>query len=129
MREDRGWWGRALLAGAGLLGAAGVIVGAAGAHLGGGNFAQLASTFLLLHAAAIPGLLGAPIGSEKARRIVASLLACGAALFSGDLGWLSFTGRTLVSGMAPLGGLLLISGWLGLCVTAIWPGHRSSMSR
>ena len=129
MREDRGWWGPALLAGAGLLGSAGVIVGAAGAHLGGGGFAQLASTFLLLHAAAIPGVVGAPIGPEKARKIVASLLAFGASLFSGDLAWLAFTGRTLVSGMAPLGGILLIAGWLGLCVTAILRGHRASMPR
>lgn len=129
MSEGRNFWVRGLLAAAGLLGAAGVALGAASAHLGGGDFARLASFFLLLHAAAIPGILAIPAGRQGARGIVASLMALGAALFSGDLGVLAFTGRTPMAGLAPAGGLLLIAAWLGLCGLAIFGREAQSLSR
>ena len=50
--------GRVLLALAGLTGAAGVALAAAGAHMGGDNLAT-ASVFLLVHAAAAAGLAAA----------------------------------------------------------------------
>lgn len=125
MVEDGGRWTSGLLAAAGILGAVGVGLGAASAHLGGGDLARLASMFLLLHAAAIPGLLAVSAGSRPMRHVAASLLALGAALFSGDVAVLGFTGRTLLSGLAPVGGLMLMAGWL----TMAWCGVAALASR
>lgn len=129
MVEERGRWGRGVLAAAGGLGAAGVALGAASAHFGGGDFAKLASFFLLIHAAAIPGLLAVRTGPERAWLVVASLMASGAALFSGDLAFLAFTGRTPVAGVAPLGGLMLLAAWLGVCGVALLGARSWPMSR
>ncbi len=129
MADGNELWKRSIIGIAGLLGAAGVALGAASAHLGGGDFARLASFFLLLHAAAIPGILAVQITSMLGRLIASSLLAAGSALFSGDLAALAFTGRTPVSGMAPLGGLLLIAGWLALASFAAMSRTPSSPTR
>lgn len=105
-------WCCALLTVAGVLGAAGVALGAASAHLGGGDLARLGAFFLLIHAAAIPAILAAPGVSPRLRRVAGTLLGVGAASFSGDLAYLAFRGVTPIAGLAPLGGLLLIAGWL-----------------
>jgi uncharacterized membrane protein YgdD (TMEM256/DUF423 family) len=107
-----------LLAAAGLLGAAGVALGAASAHLGGGDLSRLGSAFLLFHAAAVPGLLALPWPARRLVRLATTCLALGAALFSGDVALLGFTGRTPVAGLAPAGGILLMIGWLLVAVSA-----------
>lgn len=119
-------WGRALLGAAGLLGASGVALGAASAHLGGGDLARLGSSFLLFHAAALPGLLALPGVSPGRVRLAATFLAIGAALFSIDVAVLGFTGRTPIAGMAPLGGLLLIGGWILVASCAVKPRGAAS---
>ena len=129
MIEGRDRWGRGLLAAAGLLGAAGVGVGAASAHLGGGDLARLASIFLLLHGAAIPGILAVPSLRHTYRLGIGSVMALGAALFSGDLSVLAFTGHTPVSGMAPAGGLMLIAAWLALFGLALFGGSAPPAAR
>ena len=112
-------WNRLLILCAGLLGASGVAVGAAGAHLGGGDFARLSSDFLLFHAAAVPGILALPMASgRRIRSGAASLLVAGSAAFSGDLAILAFTTAHGVTGLAPAGGLFLMAGWLGVAVSA-----------
>ena len=107
------------MAASGLLGAAGVVLGAASAHLGGGDLARLAAIFLLLHAVAIPACLAVPFSSARLRRAAATLMGVGAACFSGDLAVLAFTGVTPLSGLAPAGGLLLIAGWLIFAASGI----------
>lgn len=120
MAEAHHLWSRLILAAAGLLGAAGIALGAASAHLGGGDFVRLASFFLVMHAGAIPGIVATTVGRAGWRLTAASLLALGVALFSGDLAVLGFSGHTPVAGMAPTGGLLLIGGWLLLAGTALF---------
>ena len=112
MVEEGRRWSCGLLVAAGVLGAAGVALGAASAHLGGGDLARLAAVFLLLHAAAVPGFLGAPGIGPRMGRAAATLVCFGAACFSGDVAVLAFTGATPLSGLAPIGGLMLIAGWL-----------------
>jgi uncharacterized membrane protein YgdD (TMEM256/DUF423 family) len=107
---------RILLALAGLMGAAGVALAAAGAHLGGDNLAT-AATFLLIHAAAVAGLAsGAP--NLRGLTLAASLLALGALLFSGDIAARAFLGGKLFPMAAPAGGIILMAGWLALAVAA-----------
>lgn len=117
--ERRHLWARMILGSAGLLGAAGVGLGAASAHIGGGDFARLAALFLVIHAAALPGILAVPVGRTTVRNVSASLIALGVALFAGDLAVLGFTGHTPVAGLAPTGGLMLIAGWLALGAAAL----------
>lgn len=114
---------------AGSMGAAGVALAAAAAHVGDGA-ASLgpASTFLLFHACAV---LGAAALTERGilqRRLGllgAFSLVLGTVLFSGDLTMRHFLSRALFSMAAPTGGTLLIVAWLILALAAIWPRKAS----
>lgn len=117
-------WPFALMGAAGLLGAAGVGVGAAGAHLEvagqhGAALARTASTFLLVHAAAV--LAGSGLAMVVGRRthlvqLGLVLMVVGTVLFGGDLALLGLFDRRPVPLAGPVGGLSLIAGWL--CVSA-----------
>lgn len=101
----------------GLAGAAGVALSALAAHVGGANTAT-AATMLLAHA---PALLA--VGLTNAGRPTlwaAAFLALGVALFCGDLLMRELTGDPLLPMAAPAGGILMIVGWLGLAIAAIW---------
>ncbi|RWH56351.1 MAG: DUF423 domain-containing protein [Mesorhizobium sp.] len=105
---------RILVLAGGLVGAAGVALSAAAAHRGGA-FTGTAASFLLMHAPVFLaiGLIG---GSRYLR--IASLL-----LFSGDLLARDFLGSRLFPMSAPIGGTLLIVGWLAIAISAQWrPG-------
>jgi uncharacterized membrane protein YgdD (TMEM256/DUF423 family) len=111
-----------LIAFAGLMGAAGVILLAAGAHAAPGAGLDSAGQMLLFHAAAVvgaaaalhQGLLVRPLG------LAATIgLIVGAALFSGDIAMRAFAGFRLFPYAAPTGGFVLIASWLGLAVAAI----------
>ena len=100
---------------AGLYGAAGVALAAAGAHLGGsGGLATTAANFLLFHAAALVGMSTAAAHGRRAAPLMAaaSLVATGAFLFSGHLALHALAGRVPVRIAAPVGGSLTILGWL-----------------
>ena len=109
------------------MGACGVAVGAAGAHGGGGDFARLSSEFLLVHAAAVAAV-AAYAAAVPASSVL--LFVCGAALvlgtaaFSGDLALAAFGNLHPMRGLAPIGGVLLLAGWVGLAA-APWIGRRS----
>jgi uncharacterized membrane protein YgdD (TMEM256/DUF423 family) len=112
---------------AGLLGASGVAVGAAGAHRGGGDLARTSSEFLLVHAAAIvAGACVAPALGRTSVLVVTALglLAVGAALFGGELAVAALFDWRPVPLAAPTGGLCLIAGWLCLSVCAVVAGTR-----
>jgi len=107
---------RLLLALAGLFGAAGVAAAAAGSH-GADTNLSTAGTFLLLHAAALAGISrhdrnglaqGAGLG-----------MALGVVLFAGDLAMRARAGMPLFPMAAPIGGITMILGWLGLAVSAL----------
>jgi uncharacterized membrane protein YgdD (TMEM256/DUF423 family) len=109
---------------AGLMGAAGVVLAAASAHLADASRLGAASSMLLFHAAALPGLVALAERSILQPRI-AQLAAFGfvgaAVLFAGDLTLRQYAGHALFPFAAPTGGTLLIASWLVLALSALWP--------
>jgi len=108
--------GRYLVVVAGLFGAAGVTLSAAAAH---NAFPSLATSanFLLFHAPALLALSQMP--PNRLMRAAAWVLVLGVALFSGDLIARAYLGSGLFPYAAPLGGVLMIAGWLGVSVSAL----------
>jgi uncharacterized membrane protein YgdD (TMEM256/DUF423 family) len=112
-----------LVALAGLMGAAGVVLLAAGAHgPHAGAGLDSAGQMLLLHAAAViaaaaalhQGLLFRPLA------LVAIIgLVVGAMLFSGDIAMRAFVGHRLFPMAAPAGGIVMIGSWVVLTVAAV----------
>jgi uncharacterized membrane protein YgdD (TMEM256/DUF423 family) len=114
----------ALLVLAGLMGAAGVALAAAAAHVASGAGLESASAMLLFHACATMGaVLAAQAGlvSPRVGLLAGAGFVLGAALFSGDLSLRAFAGQRLFPMAAPSGGTLLIASWLVLAVAAIGP--------
>jgi uncharacterized membrane protein YgdD (TMEM256/DUF423 family) len=111
-----------LIAFAGLMGAAGVILLAAGAHAAPGAGLDSAGQMLLFQAAAViaaaaalhQGLLFRPLAIAAAVGFIV-----GAALFSGDIAMRAFAGHRLFPFAAPTGGFILIASWLALAVAAV----------
>src|ERR1700691_2085602 len=107
---------------AGLMGAGGIMIAAAGAHAAPGTGLDSAAYMLLFHAAAVlggaalmqQGLLWRPLA-------LVSLAAwvLGAVLFSGDIALRAFAGHRLFAMAAPSGGIILIVGWMGLTIAAV----------
>ncbi|CDX11162.1 conserved membrane hypothetical protein [Mesorhizobium sp. ORS 3324] len=108
---------RILVLAGGLVGAAGVALSAAAAHRGGA-FTGTAASFLLMHA---PVFLAIGLaGGNRGLRIASLVLLVGLLLFSGDLLARDFLGSRLFPMSAPIGGTLLIAGWLAIAVSALW---------
>lgn len=108
---------RVLVLAAGLVGAAGVALSAAAAHRGGA-FTGTAANFLLIHA---PVLLAIGLaGANRCLRIASFVLLAGLLLFCGDLLARDFLGSRLFPMSAPIGGTLLIAGWVAIAVSALW---------
>jgi uncharacterized membrane protein YgdD (TMEM256/DUF423 family) len=113
---------RVLIALAGLMGSAGVLVAAASAHAAPGASLDSASSMLLFHAAAVVaiaaaldrGLVWRPLGV-----LAAIALVLGAGLFAGDLAMRAFAQARLFPMAAPTGGTLMIGGWLALAGSAV----------
>lgn len=110
-------WRRAsagLVSAGGLLGLSGVAVSAAAAHAGGGSLGQTAGTFLLLHAAAVLALaaLVRSLARPAVPAVAGLLLTVGVILFSGDLVLAGVWGWRPVPAAAPIGGGLLMAGWI-----------------
>jgi len=121
---------RTPLAWAGVLGAAGVVLGAFGAHALKGRLEaagmrdawETAVTFQLLHAAALLGLaawMRAAPSPPRAGAWAARLLAAGTVLFSGSLYLLALGGPRWIGPLTPLGGLSLIAGWVAAACAAL----------
>ena len=109
---------RLLILAGGVCGAAGVALSAIAAHGASTNTAT-AATFLLVHA---PALLAIGLVDFNAvLRWAALLLFVGVALFSGDLVMRDFAYDRLFAMAAPAGGILMILGWLGVAVAALFP--------
>jgi uncharacterized membrane protein YgdD (TMEM256/DUF423 family) len=111
-----------LLVLAGLMGAAGMVLAAASAHVAPGSGLDSAAYMLLFHAVAViagvallqHGLLWRPLSL-----LVLSAWALGAALFAGDLAMRAFAGHRLFPFAAPTGGTILIAAWLAFTGCAI----------
>ncbi len=106
-------WSMCLSALAGLMGASGVGLAAAGAHRSGNPNVTTAAYFLLFHAAAIIALCTrTPSAGTRAILVAASLLTLGAILFSGELAVHALADIAPLPLAAPVGGMLMILGWL-----------------
>lgn len=113
-------WMMILASLAGLFGAAGVALAAAGAHITGEGILRTAADFLLFHAAALFALLAIARGAPTPRGMLAAatLIALGTLLFSGDIALLSLAHVHPIPMAAPIGGILLILGWIASAITA-----------
>ncbi len=113
---------------AGVLGALGVCAGAFAAH---GLKAVLEPDMLaiwetgaryqLIHALALLGLASLGTRTGTAGRLAGFAFCFGILIFSGSLYALAVTGLRWLGAITPLGGLLLIFGWLLLA----WEGWRA----
>jgi uncharacterized membrane protein YgdD (TMEM256/DUF423 family) len=111
-----------LIALAGLMGAAGIILLAAGAHAAPGAGLDGAGQMLLFHAAAVIALAAA-LGQGLAFRPLALAaaigLVVGATLFSADIAMRALAGHRLFPFAAPSGGFILIASWLAVAASAV----------
>ena len=115
---------RLLLQLAGLFGALGVAIGAFGAHAlhdtlvraGRLDTFETAVRYQFYHALALlaVGALWAARPELRALGTAGALWAGGIVVFSGSLYALCFTGITKLGAVAPIGGLLLLGGWVSL---------------
>ena len=115
---------RLLLQLAGLFGALGVAIGAFGAHAlhdslvraGRLDTFETAVRYQFYHALALlaVGVLWAVRPELRALGTTGALWAGGILVFSGSLYALCFTGITKLGAVAPIGGLLLLGGWVSL---------------
>jgi uncharacterized membrane protein YgdD (TMEM256/DUF423 family) len=113
---------------AGLMGAGGIMLAAAGAHVAPGAGLDSAATMLLFHAAAVLGgiaLLQQGLLWRPLTLVVLAAWVLGAALFSGDVAMRAFAGHRLFPMAAPSGGMILIAAWLALVAAAIAAVLRS----
>ncbi len=111
-------WAAALVLIGSLMGTAGVAAGAMAAHQTGGGLLETASHYLLFHAAPVLAI-GLNSYNRKICMTAASLLAFGAVLFSGDLALRALANLKPLAMAAPIGGLILILGWLSLATAGI----------
>jgi uncharacterized membrane protein YgdD (TMEM256/DUF423 family) len=100
----------------GLCGAAGAALSALASHHGGA-FIGTAANFLLFHA---PALLAIGlVGQIRGLQLGGFVLAFGLVLFCGDLLARDLLGNRLFPFAAPVGGTLLIAGWLAVAAAAL----------
>ncbi|TWB96306.1 uncharacterized membrane protein YgdD (TMEM256/DUF423 family) [Bradyrhizobium macuxiense] len=115
---------RLLIVCAAIMGACGVILAAAAAHLPDATRLAAASSMLLFHAPAAIATIAAAdraIVHPKLGFVAAAGFVIAASLFAGDLVLRQYAGHGLFPMAAPTGGTLLILSWLVLAVSAMWP--------
>jgi uncharacterized membrane protein YgdD (TMEM256/DUF423 family) len=112
----------AFLTAAGLSGLVGVALSAAAAHSSAAALLDPAARMLLFHAPAFLAL-AAMVPSAGSRGAVRQVLALGGfallfglVLFCGDLCARAYLGHRLFAFAAPLGGTMLMGGWLAVLV-------------
>ena len=107
---------------AGLAGAAGVALAAAGAH--GNDLSTLTppAYFLIMQAAAALAIVAVAMRAAHPGGflLAALVLLIGVTLFSGDIATRTLWGTRLFPMAAPIGGSTMILGWLVLSAAGIW---------
>lgn len=114
------------LAIAGFMGAGGVALAAAAAHGKPGAGLEGAAQMLLFHAVAILGAASLLDAGRLWRPVALIAIAgwlIGSLLFAGDIVLRAFAGHRLFPMAAPVGGIVLILGWLMLALSAIASGR------
>lgn len=111
------WMGRILIVAAGLLGALGVATAAMASH--GEDVRNLAamSAMALAHAPVL--LLLGLVGRGRVLSISGLVLAIGCIIFVADLAMRHWAATPLFQGAAPIGGVGMILGWLGIALSAL----------
>ena len=115
---------RILVVLAAIMGADGVILAAASAHLPDASGLASASSMLLFHATAvlvIVALAGRGVIDDRIGIAAALGMVLATVLFASDLALRQYAGHRLFPYAAPMGGTLLIVSWLTLAVAAAWP--------
>ncbi|MFQ3454302.1 DUF423 domain-containing protein [Bradyrhizobium sp. UFLA01-814] len=115
---------RLLIGLAAIMGACGVMLAAAAAHLPDATRLAAASSMLLFHAPAVVAAIAVAdraIIHAKLAVAAAAGFVIAASLFAGDLVLRQYAGHGLFPMAAPAGGTLLILSWLALAVAAVWP--------
>lgn len=112
---------RILVAAGGLCGALGVALSAMAAHRGGA-FTGTAASFLLMHAPVFLAI--GLVGGNRILRAGGLVLLVGLVVFSGDLLARDLLGSRLFPFAAPVGGSLLMVGWLAIAASALVPPRR-----
>ncbi|MGF6429288.1 MULTISPECIES: DUF423 domain-containing protein [Bradyrhizobium] len=115
---------RLLIGLAAIMGACGVMLAAAAAHLPDATRLAAASSMLLFHAPAVVATIAVAdraIIHAKLAVVAAAGFVIAASLFAGDLVLRQYAGHGLFPMAAPAGGTLLILSWLVLAVAAVWP--------
>ncbi|MBR0794371.1 DUF423 domain-containing protein [Bradyrhizobium jicamae] len=111
---------------ASIMGACGVMLAAAAAHLADASRLGAASSMLLFHATAVLAIVAVTdraIIHARIGTIAAIGFVIAASLFAGDLTIRQYAGHGLFAMAAPTGGTLLILSWVVLAVAAMWPQH------
>jgi uncharacterized membrane protein YgdD (TMEM256/DUF423 family) len=110
---------RGLIVAAGLAGAIGVALAAAGAHIPGGERLATAGTMAMAQAPALLAL-GFFIPGRGILFATASwAIAIGLLAFAGALAFHDLSGNAALAFLAPIGGTAMILGWIGLAVAGI----------
>ena len=112
---------RLLIGLAAIMGACGVMLAAAAAHLPDATRLASASSMLLFHAIATIAVADRAIIHVKLGVVASAGFVIAASLFAGDLTLRQYGGHGLFPMAAPTGGTLLILSWLALAVSAMWP--------
>jgi uncharacterized membrane protein YgdD (TMEM256/DUF423 family) len=114
-----------------LLGASGVALGAYGTHALSDRVSEAAAAswntateYHLLHAIALLALALHARATGRPVRLPAALLAAGVVLFSGSIYLLVLAGWRWLGPITPLGGLVLVAGWVSLLA-----GARTAQAR
>jgi uncharacterized membrane protein YgdD (TMEM256/DUF423 family) len=115
----------------GLAGASGVGLSALAAHYPGGANLATAAQMLLVHAPVFLAL--AALVHQRALPgwvlgLAALVLLAGLSLFAGDLARRVFSGERLFQGAAPLGGSLMIGGWVWLALAGLFSRLKRAKS-
>ncbi|MDP9085196.1 MAG: DUF423 domain-containing protein [Pseudomonadota bacterium] len=120
---------RAIVAAGALLGASAVSLGAFGAHALGGMLTaqqarwwQTAVQYQMWHALAL--LLVATLDLPHSR-MIGAIFFSGTLIFSSTLFLMALGLPLWLGALTPIGGLMMIVGWLLLAWTALRPGDRS----
>ncbi|MTV18379.1 MULTISPECIES: DUF423 domain-containing protein [Bradyrhizobium] len=115
---------RLLIGLAAIMGACGVMLAAAAAHLPDATRLAAASSMLLFHAPAVVATIAVAdraIIHAKLAIVASAGFVIAASLFAGELVLRQYAGHGLFPMAAPTGGTLLILSWLVLAVAAVWP--------
>ena len=110
---------RILIASAGVLGALGVAAAAMAAHGGETPHFAAMSAMALAHAPVL--LILGLAGRGRGLALAGLVIGLGCLVFVADLAFRTWIGMPLFPGAAPIGGVGMILGWLGLAFAASFP--------